>query len=116
VQTAIFPPRHLATDFIILATNGMLILNAGYAWNGPNKPAIRTKNFIRGSLVHDALYQLMQEGLLSEEWREIADRELQRICIEDGMWKVRAWWVYRAVRDFGGSSAAVCKQTILEAP
>ncbi|OHD24880.1 MAG: hypothetical protein A2Y38_16240 [Spirochaetes bacterium GWB1_59_5] len=116
VQTAIFPPRHIATDFIILATNGMLIINGGYAWDGPSGPSFDSKNFMRGSLVHDALYQLMREGKLSERWREMADRKLQRICIEDGMWKIRAWWVYRAVRDFGGSSAAVCKQTILEAP
>jgi hypothetical protein len=116
VQTAIIPKEHIATDFIVLGTNGVLIVNEGYAWDGPSGPTIDTKNFMRGSLVHDALYQLMREGKLSQKWRDDADNELRRICREDGMTWLRAWWVYRAVRDFGGSSAARCKTTILEAP
>lgn len=113
---SIFPPHHIATDFIVLSTNGVLVINSGYAWDGPSGPTIDTKNFMRGSLVHDALYQLMREGLLDESWREQADKELRRICQEDGMSWLRAWYVYYSVRDFGGSSAAVCKAAILEAP
>jgi hypothetical protein len=61
---------------------------------------------MRGSLVHDALYQLMREGLLDpEQWREPADSLLRAICREDGMSAIRAWWVYKGVR-LGGSSAA----------
>lgn len=112
----VFPTVHIATEYIVLSKEGVLVINEGYAWDGPSGPTVDTKNFMRGSLVHDALYQLMREGLLPEYWREQADKELQRICIEDGMWRIRAWWVYRAVRDFGGSSAAICKTQILEAP
>jgi len=116
VQTSIAPREHIATEYIILSTNGVLVINKGYAWDGPSGPTIDSKNFMRGSLVHDSLYQLMREGLLPEFWRDEADKELRRICIEDGMWKIRAWWVYRAVQDFGGSSAARRKQAVLEAP
>ncbi|BCS54792.1 hypothetical protein [Geobacter sp. SVR] len=116
IQVSVFPTKHIATEYIVLSMTGVLIINEGYAWDGPSGPTIDSKNFMRGSLVHDALYQLMRGGLISERWREQADKELQRICIEDGMWKIRAWWVYRAVRDFGGSSAARCKTQILEAP
>lgn len=101
-QVSIFPENHIATNFIILSPEGVLIIKNGYAWNGPSGPTFDTKNFMRGSLVHDALYQLFQEGLLSLHWREQADKELVRICRADGMSAIRAWWVYRAVRDFGG--------------
>ena len=77
----------------------------GYAWDGPSGPTIDTKNFMRGSLVHDGLYQLMREGLLAhEEYRKSADDLLRDICVEDGMSKFRAWYVHRAVRISGGKS------------
>jgi hypothetical protein len=61
---------------------------------------------MRGSLVHDALYQLMRERRLDEEtYREPADRLLQKMCKEDGMSAPRAWWVYQAVHFFGQPSA-----------
>ena len=84
---------------------GDLTIREGYAWDGPSGPAIDTANFMRGSLVHDVLYQLIREGYLPESSRELADRILQRICKEDGMSALRAWWVYTGVR-FGGGPAA----------
>jgi hypothetical protein len=105
IDIAIKPDAHVSNDFLILSPEGVLIINKGYAWDGPSGPTIDTDNFMRGSLVHDALYQLMREGLIDLGWRETADRELQRICKEDGMSSIRAWWVYRGVR-FGGESSA----------
>ena len=59
-----------------LNTKGHLIIKRSYAWDGPSGPTIDTKNFMRGSLVHDALYQLMRhEHLSSDEWRAVADLE-----------------------------------------
>jgi len=40
--------------------------------------------------VHDALYQLMRLKLLPASLRETADMLLRRICIEDGMCRLRA--------------------------
>ena len=105
---------HAVTDFVLL-DDGLLTIRAGYAWNGPNKPAIDTKNFRRPSLVHDALCQLMREGHLSMDLWEPAARLLQRMCIEDGMSELRAWWVYRGVR-FWGSVAPPSQDEILTAP
>ena len=93
-------------DYLDLVSDGSLHIRAGYAWDGPSGPAIDTKNFMRGSLVHDALYQLLRAGLLGAQWREPADRALQRICREDGMSRLRAWWVYHGVRLGGGPSAS----------
>ena len=68
---------------------------------------------MRGSLVHDAPYQLMREQHLGQEHREYADRLLREICVAAGMSQIRAWWVYQGVR-LGGASSA--KPDLLQAP
>jgi hypothetical protein len=91
---------------LILKTNGSLLIKRGYAWDGASGPTIDTPNFMRGSLVHDALYQLMREGCIDRDTqRDAADRILRDICREDGMSKIRSGWVYLAVKLFGRSSA-----------
>lgn len=117
VFVAIFPKQDIETHFLILTKDGTLKIKNGYAWDGPSGPAIDSKNFMRGSLVHDALYQLIRTGLLSANVRLIADQELRKICLEDGMWRVRAWWVYRSVRWFAASAASPeNKKEVLIAP
>ena len=106
VTVTINPDENIPTEYITLDKDGVLKIKRGYAWDGPSGPTIDTKNFMRGSLVHDALYQLMrQEKLSKDRWREEADLELKRICLEDGMSRIRAWWVHRGVR-LGGDPAA----------
>lgn len=105
VQIPFAPEADIKTDFVALNRLGVLTIFMGYAWDGPSGPTIDTDNFMRGSLVHDALYQLMREGKLSQEHRRAADKLLQDICVEDGMSRVRAWWVYEGVRFGGGPSA-----------
>ena len=102
-----FHPRvTIMDDFITFATDGRLTIRKGYAWDGPSGPTFDTTNFLRGSLVHDALYQLMRENLLDHHlFRALADWTLRALCLEDGMWHVRAWWVYVGVR-WGGHPAA----------
>ncbi|RHX92031.1 hypothetical protein [Leptospira stimsonii] len=92
--------------FLELSPDGLLKIDSGYAWDGPSGPTIDTKNFMRGSLVHDALYQLMREEKLDRKrYRESADKILKEICLEDGMSSFRANYVYQFVRRFGESSA-----------
>lgn len=97
------PTRDINTPYISLNEYGNLVIKQGYAWDGPSGPSIDTKSFMRGSLVHDALYQLMAEGYLTKTYRNKADKLLKRICLEDGMWKFRASYVYWAVNKFGSS-------------
>lgn len=104
-QTAIKTGTTVATKYITLADTGLLVVREGYAWDGPSGPTWDTKTFMRGSLAHDALYQLMRMGLLEQKWRIPADKELVRICKVDGMWSFRRWYVERELRKFGGSSA-----------
>ena len=105
VHTAIRPEQGIQNQFISLYATGMLVIKSGYAWNGPSGPTFDTLNFMRGSLVHDALYQLMREKLLARKWRLHSDRLLQEICREDGMSRIRAWWVFSAVDRYGDPSS-----------
>ena len=106
VDTPIRPKVTIDSQFIFLNIDGFLLIRSGYAWDGPSGPTIDTQNFMRGSLVHDALYQLLREKLLAGEgYRKKADSLLQDLCMEDGMFSIRAWWVYQGVRFGGGPSA-----------
>lgn len=97
--------RACHTDFISLDDNGMLVIAQGYKWDGPSGPTIDTDCGMRGSLVHDALYELMRRSLLESFWREYADDLLGDICIEDGMSEFRADLWYSSVRAFAGPCA-----------
>ena len=104
VQVAIRPEQYTTSAFCSLTTTGLLTIMRGYAWDGASGPTIDTKSSMRGSLVHDSLYQLIREGL-SIDWRYLADQELKIKCIEDGMWKWRAnLWCW-AVWNFARRSA-----------
>ena len=107
VKVRVIPGEDVSIDFIDLDLSGALVIRPGYAWDGPSGPTIDSKDFMRPSLVHDALYQLMRLNLVSKErWREEADRELKKMCREDGMSRIRAWWVHRGVRKFGDPAAS----------
>ena len=53
----ISPETPIDTEYITLDSQGNLTIKKGYAWDGPSGPTIDTLTFMRGSLVHDALYQ-----------------------------------------------------------
>ncbi len=115
VVIPITPRRNIFSDFLALQTDGMLIITQGYAWDGPSWPAFDTRNFMRGSLIHDALYQLMRESRLNPSHRKTADQILQAICKEDGMSSLRACWVYLGVR-FGGGACVDYENPVHYAP
>lgn len=91
------------TEYISLWDDGRLILRKGYAWDGPSGPTIDTEDSMRGSAGHDALYQLISLGVIPADMRIVADRDLRRWCIEDGMLETRANAWYSAVRAFGAT-------------
>ncbi len=107
VEISVTPEKNIQTNYIDLTTEGLLTIKNGYAWDGPSGPIIDTPNFMRGSLVHDALYQLMRNKLIDKEkWRKKADRDLKGMCVEDGMSRIRAWVVHEAVHCCGDSAAS----------
>lgn len=96
------PPGADRVPWIELKPDGTLIIREGYSWDGPSGPAIDTENFMRASLVHDAIYQLIGEGQLPSSRRKDADRTMRDLCNEDGMSTIRRFWTYWGVRVFGG--------------
>ncbi len=96
--------HNIDADYIRLSTDGTLLIKEGYAWDGPSGPTRDTLNFMRGSLVHDALYQLIRCEGLPASHKEDADRLLRDICREDGMSRFRSWYVHLAVKLFGRPS------------
>lgn len=117
ISTSIRQVSRIDTRFISLDEEGLLIIKAGYAWDGPSGPTIDTPNSMRGSLVHDALYQLMRMNLLDQSWRGASDKEFRRICLEDGMWKIRANIFYIGVDIFAAKAASTeARKKIITAP
>ena len=116
--TGIYPSRGgIHTDYLDLAENGLLTIRKGYAWDGPSGPAIDTKDSLRGSLIHDALYQLMRLGLLPQSCRAEADALLRDICIDDGMNPARAELWRLGVRMFAEPYARYgTEREVLSAP
>ena len=106
IQIDIKPVQNIEFTFVSLSSEGLLTLRKHYAWDGPSGPTIDTRSFMRGSLVHDALYQLMRLGALDHKvYRKRADEIMKEICLEDGMFWFRAWYVYQALRIFAGGAA-----------
>ena len=111
------PMEDIKTPHLGLSTKGLLVIKRFYAWDGPSGPTFDTPNFMRGSLVHDALYQLMRMELIPQSFRKMADYELYRICRQDGMGQLRAWMVWTAVKHFGKSAASPDNvKEVLKAP
>lgn len=116
IATTKLSPETPAYPYVLLFPGGKLMIRAGYAWDGPSGIAIDTKSFMRGSLLHDALYQLIREGHLQPSFRLYADELLRKVCLEDGMNPIRAWWVYQCVRMFGAKYAKTARESYEVAP
>lgn len=107
------PKRNIQLKYASLTKSGTLHIYADYEWDGPSGPAIDTNSFMRGSLVHDLLYQLIREGHLgsgfwSRAWYRLkADNEMFRQCGK-GKYKMifpRRCWTWLGVRIGGYWSA-----------
>lgn len=102
IEIPILPPVPVQTDYVELTRLGMLRLAKGYAWDGPSGPTLDVPSFMRASLVHDALYQLMRNDWLDRHlYRKPADQLMHQLCLEDGMSQLWAAVTYGAVRLFG---------------
>jgi len=104
-------------EFLQLNKEGYLTLKKGYATDGPSGPTWDTTSSIRASFVHDGIYWLIRNGRIDKKYKEIGDKIFRDICIDDGMWKFRANWWYRALIGGGVHSTYPSNEkTILRAP
>jgi hypothetical protein len=107
VKVLIRPKADIKTDFIDLDIAGNLRVKKGYAWDGPSGPVEDTRENMRASLVHDALYQLMRnKALNTRTHRKTADVEFMLICKADGVPSRRANLWYQGLRRFGKPAAS----------
>ncbi len=83
----------------------ILTVKKGYCWDGASGPTIDTKTVMKASLVHDVLYQLMRERVLPQSSRMASDNIFREICLEQGMSRFRAWYLYTGLRIFGARAA-----------
>ncbi len=100
--------------FIEIQEGGLLVIKAGYAWDGASGPTMDTKTSMRGSLVHDPLYELMRIGILPQSFRAVADEALKQVCVLDKMWKWRASLWQKALSLFGGKNVLASRRRITE--
>ena len=104
-------------EFYSLDVQGVLTAKPGYAWDGASGwLTVQTKSNKRGSLFHDILFQMLRAGELSPECFHLANEELRKICLRDGMIEFRANYYFKAVEKFGSAHAAVQPDKVLTAP
>lgn len=108
IQTNIATGYDILIDYYVsLSSTGYLCIQKGYAWNGANFPSVNIKANKTASLVHDALYQLINADLLCKKYKKSADILYREICIEEGMWLWYAWASYYAIRAFQNAKEAL---------
>ena len=86
-------------------------------WDGISGPTFQTKRTKSPSCMHDAIYWLIRNGHLPFSTWQVADHEFKRMCIEKGIFRIRAWWLYRGLSFAHGVAALPShKKKILTAP
>ena len=96
----------VSTEYIELKSHGVLVIRKGYMWDGvTGLPSFATdamlKHTARGSLLHDAFYQLIRLGLLPVELKDKVDTEMKERFTQDGLNKIVVSMFYQAVKNFG---------------
>ena len=100
----------LASHKYITLCDGELIVRDGYAWDGssiPLKGVLKLfgwdsdKYCKTASLIHDALCQLMREGLLAKTYKAYIDDFYRGMCVQGGMSEFQAKLRYKGLRSAG---------------
>jgi len=106
------PIKDTARHDLISLENGRLTIDKGYDWNGVT--TLPTKNRLRASLVHDALYDLLAHKKLHERSKKIIDDIYVNIAIEDGEPYLTAIFMKLGLRALG--HWCVNRDAILHSP
>ena len=101
IATGFAPGGYHALPLAAIDPIGTLIIKAGYAWDGPSGPVPDVPEAMRGSLIHDCLYEFMRVGGLDRSWKPYADKLLYKLCVEDGMNEIFARTILEGVTLFG---------------
>lgn len=101
IQTTLRPAQSCVIDgYVFLGTDGLLYIYKSYAWDGCTHAPDTDSNLLAG-LVHDALYQLMQIGILDKSFKPDADDILRDVMVRQGSMLFIANIFHAAVQEFG---------------
>ena len=114
VWLCVHPKEYAEAGYVALTGDGLLTIKAGYAWDGPSGPTFDTKSAMRGSLVHDALYQLIRLELLPAEKKDAVDMLYVQLCREDGMNWFRAAYHWLGLGIGGKDATRASAEPIVE--
>jgi len=100
-----FAPEYpVENSYAKFTPDGVLKIKRGFLWSA-NFPAMNTDNTKPASLVHDAGYDLIKDGLLPrQQFKDLFDMAMRDILLECGILDARAWAWYMAVQ-IGGNNA-----------
>lgn len=107
IQTDSRPPngKGLRTKFGFMNKYGVLILYAGFCWDGATF-ALDTDTMMRASAFHDWFCNNVNNRTLATSYRREGDDLFNVICLEDGMSKFRARYAHIAVITCGQMTVA----------
>lgn len=94
--------------FITMSPDGLILVKAGYAWDGASGPTVDSDSSMRPSLLHDVICQLMRLGYVDRGYISYANNLFQQMCVEDGMFQARAL-IWRAGVAIGTESATATR-------
>lgn len=113
----IHPPKPITTKYILLGTDGAMILREGFIWDGASGPAIDFKFSKRGSAFHDACCWLMRNGHLDPDvYLKIVNDYTFEIWRASGMPWIMAKWRVRVLNKLDFYADPKNKKKIYTAP
>jgi len=93
IETTLTVIHPIDTTFISLHLNSIMVIRAGYAWDGASGPTFNTDNSMVPSLFHDAAAQLMRQGLLPQKMLPHVNAHFDYMLKKRGMsWLRRKLW------------------------
>lgn len=90
-----------------LRPEGLLVVRAGYAWDGASDGLPDTRATLAASLPHDVGAQMQRLGLVShpKRFKLLNDRWYRKMLLRNGAYRWWAWVQYKAIRSrFADSS------------
>lgn len=110
VQTSLRPVQSaIVPGYIFLGVDGKMIIYSRYAWDGATG-GVNFKGNRLAVLVHDAIYQLIREGLIDVSLKAQSDKDLRDMMISEGSWRFVANFFYFCVSRFGNAFATKKKK------
>ena len=95
-QTNIQLKETITSNFFIHHSNGRIDVFKGFCWDGPSG-GFDTKNAMLASLLHDIGCVMRARDQLTDDEIDQFDDLYYTVCVEEGMSKFRAGYMFAAI-------------------